>query len=95
MKLVGKVDSAINKVRSLTHFIGKKPQDGPCTLKLKVLSALHSLSAVCVIQCNTESPDSHLNLCAVQTPLGPLAASVAALRVNTLSTCKLLGLLRC
>ena len=36
MKLVDKIDFAINKVRSLTHFIGKKPHDGPCTLKVKV-----------------------------------------------------------
>lgn len=36
MKLVDKVDSAINKLRSLTHYIGKKPKEGPCTLKLKV-----------------------------------------------------------
>ena len=36
MKLVDKVDQAINKLRSLTHYIGKKPKEGPCTLKLKV-----------------------------------------------------------
>ncbi|KAL3139207.1 hypothetical protein ABBQ32_005978 [Trebouxia sp. C0010 RCD-2024] len=36
MKLVDKVDSGIDKLRNLTHFIGKKPKDGPCTLKLKL-----------------------------------------------------------
>lgn len=36
MKLVDKVDGAFNKVRSLSHFIGKKPHDGPCLLKCKL-----------------------------------------------------------
>ena len=69
MKLVDKVDLAINKVRSLTHFIGKKNRDGPCTLKLKVRPAPHSEWTPSVSSSvSTESPDSRLNLCAVQTP---------------------------
>jgi hypothetical protein len=36
MKLVDKADIAIDKVRSLTHFLSKKTHDGPCTLKVKV-----------------------------------------------------------
>ena len=36
MKLVGKFDTALDKLRSLTHFIGRKPGDGPCTIKVKV-----------------------------------------------------------
>lgn len=64
MKLVDKVDSAINKVRSLTHFISKKPREGPCTLKLKVLATLQFASS----SGSTDGPVSHLNLCAVQKP---------------------------
>ncbi len=36
MKLVDKADVALDKVRSLTHFLSKKTHDGPCTLKVKV-----------------------------------------------------------
>lgn len=36
MKLVDKVDIALDKVRGLTHFLSKKKDDGPCTLKVKV-----------------------------------------------------------
>ena len=36
MKLVDKADIALDKVRSLTHFLSKKTHDGPCTLKVKV-----------------------------------------------------------
>ena len=68
MKLVDKVDFAINKVRSLTHFIGKKPKDGPCTLKLKVMSVLAHQLHFAMSSMSTDSPDSHLNLCAVQIP---------------------------
>ncbi|KAA6417058.1 MAG: hypothetical protein FRX49_12968, partial [Trebouxia sp. A1-2] len=36
MKLVDKVDIALDKVRGLTHFLSKKKDDGPCTLKVKL-----------------------------------------------------------
>ena len=36
MKLVDKADVALDKMRSLTHFLSKKAHDGPCTLKVKV-----------------------------------------------------------
>lgn len=36
MKLVDKADIALDKVRSLTHFLSKKTHDGPCTLKVKL-----------------------------------------------------------
>ena len=38
MKLVDKIDTGLNKVRSLTHFLTKKPDGGPCLLKCKVSS---------------------------------------------------------
>lgn len=36
MKLVDKIDTGLNKVRSLTHLLTKKPDGGPCLLKCKL-----------------------------------------------------------
>ena len=36
MKLIGLMDKGLDKVRNLTHFLAKKPLDGPCLLKCKV-----------------------------------------------------------
>jgi len=48
MKLVGKVDVGINKLRGLTHFISKKPHDGPCLLKVKVRTCCSFGGADCM-----------------------------------------------